>query len=134
MCDEPTGALDYETGRMILALLEKILKTNLIDRSKQISVLRALGYTTFEISYNNFIQLLMQLLISIIVGLPLGKTISIFTLKLIETSDRTYPYANGIKEIILTTSIVLIYMLLAQIIGYKDIKKWQLSQEIKDND
>lgn len=24
LCDEPTGALDYETGRMILALLEKI--------------------------------------------------------------------------------------------------------------
>ena len=28
LCDEPTGALDYETGKMVLALLEKIQKNS----------------------------------------------------------------------------------------------------------
>lgn len=110
------------------------IKTNLLDRTKQISVLRSLGYTVKEISISNYIQILLQLLVSIVVGLPLGKGISKLTLKLMETSDRTYPYANGIKEILMTISIVILYTLIAQIISSNEIKKWILSENIKDGE
>lgn len=110
------------------------IKTNLLDRTKQICVLRTLGYTTSEISFNNYIQLILQLLISSIIGFPIGKGIAVFALKMIETSKRTYPYANGIKEIIITLLIVFVYTLIAQLISAIEINKWQLSQEIKDND
>lgn len=110
------------------------IKTNYLDRAKQISVLRALGFTTKDISLNYFKQILIELFISICVGLPIGKTISTFTLKLVETSDRTYPYANGIKEVVFTVSIVLLYSIIAQLISTIEIKNWILSEKIKDGE
>lgn len=110
------------------------IKTNILDRTKQISVLRTLGYTTFEISFNNCIQLILQLLLSSIIGFPLGKGIAVFALKMIETSKRTYPYANGIKEVLITFIIVFMYMLVAQLVSTIDIKKWNISENIKDGE
>jgi putative ABC transport system ATP-binding protein len=55
LCDEPTGALDYETGKNILRLLQESCVGNFVASSTGNSVTSSAGKTVIVITHNHAI-------------------------------------------------------------------------------
>ena len=117
-----------------LVIVININNYNIIDQKKNLSIFRSLGIGYNEISNNWFIQSIIQLVTSIVIGLPLGIIFSTIMLKLISTTRREYLYASGIKEIILTIIILFSYIIICHIATIRKIKKFNVTEEIKDRD
>ena len=117
-----------------LIIVININNYNIIDQKKNLSIFRSLGIGYNEISNNWFIQSIIQLVTSIIIGLPIGILFSKVMLKLISTSRRDYLYASGIKEMLLTIIILFGYILICHIASVRKIKKFNIIEEIKDRD
>jgi putative ABC transport system permease protein len=117
-----------------LIIVININNYNIIDQKKNLSIFRSLGIRYNEISKNWFIQSAIQVVTSIIIGLPLGILFSKGMLKLISTSRRDYLYASGIKEKLLTILILFSYIFICHIASIRKIKKFNVTEEIKDRD
>ena len=107
---------------------------NIIDQKKNLSIFRSLGINYSEISKNWFIQSVVQLVTSIIIGIPIGILFSHFILKAISTTRREYMYASGIREIIITILIMFSYIVICHITSMRKLKKYNIIEEIKDRD
>ena len=108
--------------------------TNLLEQRKKLCLIKALGYQNSEISRNWFIQSIIQFIVSLVIGFPIGIYIARVALKKISTIDREYIFVNDIKMYILTAIIVLIYITISHIIVMNIFKKWNISEEIKDRE
>lgn len=107
---------------------------NLIDQKRNIALFRSLGIKQKEMSRFWFIQSIMYLVISSLIGLPFGIIISKIILKLISSFRREYVYASGFKEILLTIVLLFIYLVISHIIIMKNVKKIDIIEVMKERD
>jgi len=115
-------------------IVSNITQTNLLEQKKEICVLRTLGFTRGELSWNMFKQSLLQFLASIAIGLPAGVVIAKHALKLVSTQDRFFKYANGPLEFILTAMITLLYIVISHLVAMNVVHKWNLPENIKEKE
>lgn len=107
---------------------------NLIDQRKNLSIFRSLGFRHRDISNNLFIQSLIQWVVSIIIGLPIGIALSKYVLKMVSSTRREYIYASGINEILVTVILLFVYIFISHIINMNKLKKINIIEEMKDKD
>ena len=111
-----------------------ITRTNLLEQQKEICILRTLGFTHRELSANLFIQSLVTFICACLIGLPPGTVIARHALNLISTDDRCFRYATGVKEVLLTASIILLYIVISHLIAMRAVRKWDLVEQVKDKE
>ena len=107
---------------------------NLLDQKRNLSIFRSLGFQYNEISQNWFVQTLVQLITSIIIGLPCGILLSKFFLKTVSSSRREFIYASGINEVLFTVILLFTYMYIGHKKCMRNFKKMDIIEEIKDRD
>ena len=117
-----------------LLIVLNITATTLLEQKKELCVLRTLGFSLGEIGRNLFSQSVLRLLCSLIIGIPIGGMIAEYSLSAITTSDRLFPYVSGIKEILCTFAIVLIYIVLSHILSVRRMAAWNIVEEVKDRE
>lgn len=96
--------------------------------------MKALGFQNSEISRNWFIQSIIQLILSLIIGFPIGIYITKIAFKKISTIDREYIFVNDIKISLITILLVFIYMTISHFMIMRIFKNWKISEEIKDRE
>ena len=109
-------------------------KSTLIERKKEISVTRTLGHTVGSVSISFYIHTVIQLLLATLLCLPISFVMLNTVSEMVEGPRRTYPLTGGIKEVIITFFITLLYVSISHLLSMEEIKKWNLSENIKTNE
>lgn len=117
-----------------LTIVYNTTQTNLLERKKELCVLRTLGFQRSEISASLFVQSLLQFLFSCLVGLPTGMVVAKTALKKISTEGREYVFANGPREYLFTILLVFAYIVLSHILAMRSMKKWDLVENVKEKE
>lgn len=117
-----------------LVIVVTTMKTSLLRRQRELCVMRTLGFYRSEISFSWLIQSFIQLIFSIIIGLPLGVAAAKLILKQINTDLRTYPFSAGPREYITAALLVTSYVLLSHFFSMNSIRRWNLAEVIKSTD
>ncbi|MBR0419626.1 MAG: FtsX-like permease family protein [Erysipelotrichaceae bacterium] len=117
-----------------LVIIVNIAQTNLLEKKRELSVLRTLGFQHREVSLSWFFQSLIHLFTSCMIGLPLGGIIARIALKKLGTDTRDYVYANGFKEYMLTILLVFGYIIIGHLYTMNLMKKWNLVENVKDKE
>ena len=115
-------------------IIININANNLLDQKKNLSIFRSLGFGYAEISRSWFVQSVMQLIMSIVIGIPSGIILSKFMLKYVSSVNREFIYASGFKEIIFTVVLLFIYLYIGHRKCMKDFRKIDIIEEVKDKD
>ena len=111
-----------------------IAQTNLLEKKRELCVLRTLGFQHNDISKKWFVQSFLQFIFSCIIGLPAGMLIAKYGLEKLSTSTREYIFANSINEYIFTIILVLAYVVISHFIAMSSMKKWDLVENVKDKE
>ena len=108
--------------------------TTLEEQKHEISVLRSLGFMHSKISRNRFSQTLLQFVTAAPVGLIAGYFLARNILKTFGTVDEEYLFSSGLKEYILTLVLVFIYLAVSHMIAMRSMKKWDITENIKEKE
>lgn len=117
-----------------LLIVINIAQTNLLEKKRELCVLRTLGFQHNDISKKWFVQSFLQFIFSCIIGLPAGMLIAKYGLEKLSTSTREYIFANSINEYIFTIILVLAYVVISHFIAMSSMKKWDLVENVKDKE
>jgi ABC-type antimicrobial peptide transport system permease subunit len=117
-----------------LVIVVNTTQTNLLEQSKELCVLRTLGFSHRVVSGKLFLQSLFYFVFSYIIGTPLGVAFSKTALRQLETKEQEYPFASGIAECLLTAGLVFSYILLSHLISSRSMKKWNIVEIIKEKE
>ena len=108
--------------------------TNIQDLKKELCILRTLGFQRSEISRSRLSRLLLQLVCAIIPGILSGMLLSKYTLMLMSRPDEEFVFVSGIPEILVTIVPVLLYLLAAHFLTMNSMKKWNVTEIVKDKE
>lgn len=108
--------------------------TNLLEQKKKLSIVKALGYQQSEISRTWFVQSVIQFVLALIIGFPVGVQIAKISLQKLSTENREYIFVNNIYMYILTALLVFLYILISHAVAMKTLKKWDISENIKEKE
>ena len=117
-----------------LIIVINTAQTNLLEKKRELCVLRTLGFQHSEISRKWFVQSFLQFIFSFVIGLPLGITIAKFGLEKLGNADREYVFANSINEYLFTILIVFAYVVVSHFIAMASMKRWDLVENVKDKE
>lgn len=117
-----------------LVIVINIAQTNLLEKKRELCVMRTLGFRHNDISKKWFLQSFLQFIFSCIIGLPIGVFIAKYGLQQLSTSAREYVFANSITEYIFTILLVLAYVIISHFIAMHSMKKWDLVESVKDKE
>ena len=117
-----------------LAIVQNTARTNLLEKKKELCILRTLGFHNSEISRTWFSQSLIQFFCACAVGLPTGVLVAKATLKVISSLEREYVYSNSVKEVLFTVLLVFVYILISHILSMRTMKKWDMVETVKEKE
>jgi putative ABC transport system permease protein len=117
-----------------LVIVLNTTRTNLLEKKKELCILRTIGFQHGEISRSWFSQSILQFIVACVIGFPAGHFLAQAALDKITTPNREYIYANGIKEYILTALIVFLYMVVSHILAMHSMKKWNIVESVKEKE
>lgn len=108
--------------------------TNLLEQKKKLSLIKALGQQYSQISRNWFIQSIIQYIIALLIGLPVGVQIAKISLQKLSTENREYMFVNNIEMYLITAILVFIYIVVSHMISMKTLRNWNISESIKERE
>ena len=109
-------------------------RTNILEKKKELCILRTLGFQHGEISKSWFSQGILQYILAVILGFPLGGVVARITLERLSTNTRDYAYANTPRELLLTAAFVFGYILLSHLVAIHDMKTWDMVETVKEKE
>ena len=117
-----------------LVIVINTAQTNLLEKKRELCVLRTLGFQHSEVSRKWFVQSFLQFVCSCIIGLPSGIYIAKTALQKLSTEGREYVFANSFNEYTFTILLVLAYMVISHFIAMHSMKKWDMVESVKDKE
>ena len=117
-----------------LVIVINTAQTNLLEKKRELCVLRTLGFQHSEVSRKWFVQSFLQFVCSCIIGLPSGIYIAKIGLQKLSTEGREYVFANSFNEYIFTILLVFAYVAVSHIIAMQSMKKWDIVESVKDKE
>ena len=109
-------------------------RTNLLEKKKDLCVLRTLGIRHREISKSWFVQSVAQFLCSGVIGLLLGRAVAEATLRMLSTEQEEFVYANSPKEALITLGCVALYITVSHFAAMRDLKRWDIVENVKEKE
>ena len=110
------------------------LITNLHENKKELAILRTLGFQQSEISFSRFKQAAAQFVLSCIISFPLSAVVTKYALSLLTTVLNEFVYSSGLWEFALTGGLVFIYLVISHIAAMRSMKKWDITEIVKDKE
>ena len=106
-------------------------QTNLLEEQRRLSILRVLGVKISQISLWWLINLVIQLIVALLIGLPLGTLVARVILSGMNTASREYPFINDPRLYLITIALILVFSFFSHFICMLWIKKWNLAENTK---
>jgi hypothetical protein len=141
LCDEPTGSLDLETGRQILAVLHRLSRTggrfntlsaNIMERAVELTALRTLGMAPATIGRLVTAENLLLTLVALVPGLvfayvPAAGFMASFSSDLFRFNLEVRPttFAG-------TAAVILLVALLSQWPSLRAVRRLDLASVVRE--
>lgn len=109
-------------------------RTNLLEKKKELCILRTLGFRHGEISKSWAVQSVVQYLCACAIGLPLGRVLAEATLRRLSTAHYEFVYVNSAREILITLVCVALYVVASHFAAMRDLKRWDIVENVKEKE
>ena len=120
----------FSIGMAFIILL--IMSQNaLLEQQRQLSVLRAIGFTIFDISNVWTFQSVFQILISTLFALPVGSLVIKTLVDLASSNSQIYPFIFSIPTVLLSVLFVLLVVISCHLFAMFKIYKWNLADNTR---
>lgn len=111
-----------------------MMQTNLKEQKRSFATMRTLGYQRSAISYSNLFTSIFQFIIAISFAIPVGILLTKGLLKSISVPDQIYPFPRTWTIYVLSTIIVLGFLLLSHFLAMSGMRKWNLPESVKERE
>jgi len=115
-------------------IVTNTLQANLLEQKKDLCILRTLGFQRSELSFRMFFQSMLYYIFACVAGIPAGVLVTKVVLKKLETDGRSYPIVNAPYIYLLTTGLVLGYVIFGHIVSMRSLKRWDIVESVKDKE
>ena len=106
-------------------------RNNLQEQSLSLSILRAVGFQHHEISARWFLQTLLYMACSLLIGFPVGKMVAVKGLEVLSNSIRHLEYIPSAFQYAWTAISTFAFILAGHVITMRSMKKWDLVQNTR---
>ena len=106
----------------------------LMEQKRQISILRAVGFTLWDISNFWTIQSLSQLVLSMIFALPVGSLVSVILFKMVSSPTQIYPFIFSWTSLLFTLGFILVIIVASHLLAMLTIKRWNLAENTRSRE
>ena len=108
--------------------------TNIQDVKKELCILRMLGFQHSEISKSRLGRLFLLLVCAGMTGIICGIFIAKYSFSLMSRPDEEFIFVSGISEISIAILPVLLYLLIAHFLTMRSMRKWNVTEIVKDKE
>ena len=106
----------------------------LLEQQRQLSIMRAIGFTIFDISNIWTFQSLLQLLSSAVLGVPAGALAIYILLRLCSSSTQTYPFIFHWGVVFIALGFITLVIIACHLISMFTIKKWNIADNTRSRE
>ena len=113
---------------IILAIMSQ---NALMEMQRQLTVLRAIGFTVWNISNFWTIQSISQLLFSSIFAIPIGALSAQILFSLASSSSQIYPFVFSIPVVLMALGFVALVLISCHLITMRGISRWNIADNTR---
>ena len=106
----------------------------LLEQQRQLSIMRAIGFTIFDISNIWTFQSLLQLLSSAVLGVPAGALAIYILLKLCSSSTQTYPFVFHWGVVFIALGFIALVIIACHLISMISIRRWNIADNTRSRE
>ena len=106
-------------------------RNNLQEQSLSLSILRAVGFQHHEISARWFLQMLLYMVCSLLIGFMVGRVVAVKGLELMSNSVRRLEYIHSGFQYAWTAISTFVFILVGHIITMRSMQKWDLAENTR---
>ena len=125
------NAVSIVLGFMIVF---NMMQTNLKEQKRTFSTIRTLGYQRSEISMSNLVMSLIQYFFAMVFAIPGGILLSKLLLDGLSIPKQIFPFPHSWVMYVLSTVLVLAFLLISHFISMNSMKKWNLPECVKERE
>ena len=104
---------------------------NLHEQKLSLSVLRAIGFQQRQISARWFLQSLLYLVLSLLIGFGIGQIVAVKSMGLMNNSIRHLEYIPSAFQYAWTGISTFVFILAGHLVTMRSMKKWDLVENTK---
>ncbi|EKQ56571.1 MULTISPECIES: FtsX-like permease family protein [unclassified Clostridium] len=135
------GATQSSVGTMIMlaailliAVLYNIATINIFERQRELATLKVLGFTNNEIKKLIFHENYIISIFGMFVGLPFGKWLGSYMMKMSSTESYTIPYVVELRSYVITVILTLAFTFITNLILMRKIKSIDMLEVLKNKE
>ena len=106
----------------------------LMEQQRQLTILRSIGFTIFDISNFWTFQSFFQLLMSSLVGVPAGALSIYILLRLCSSSSQTYPFIFSWTVVLMALGFIFLVLLACHLISMISIRRWNIADNTRSRE
>ena len=119
---------------MAFIILTIMSQNALMEQQRQITVLRAIGFTVTDISNFWTIQSISQLFFSALFGLPAGALSIYILLSLASSNSQVYPFVFSWPTALMALGFILVVLLVSHLIAMRIIASWNIADNTRSRE
>ena len=119
---------------MAFIILTIMSQNALMEQQRQLTVLRAIGFTVMDISNFWTIQSVGQLFFSALFGLPVGALSIYILLSLASSNAQVYPVIFSWPTALLAIAFILVVLIVSHLIAMRIIAKWNIADNTRSRE
>ena len=119
---------------MALIILSIMTQNALLEQKRPLSVLRAVGFKTTNISNMWMVQSFLQLLISNLLAMPLGLLFCKFLFSTASSSSQIYPFVVKPLTLLICFAFILVVIIFAHMFAMISISRWNLADNTRSRE
>jgi putative ABC transport system permease protein len=111
-----------------------MMQTNLKEQKRTFATMRTLGFQRSSISNSNLFISLFQYVIAMVFAIPIGVLLSKGLLHSISVPSQIHPYPKTWVMYVVSTLLVLAFLLVSHFLVMSTMKKWNLPESVKERE
>ena len=119
---------------MAFIILAIMGQNALMEQKRQLSILRLIGFTIFDISNFWTLQSVLQLIISSILAIPAGIGFAALLFRIASSSTQVYPVIVSAGVIFITFGFIALVILSSHLLAMFSIKRWNLADNTRSRE
>ena len=111
-----------------------MMQTNLKEQKRTFATMRTLGFQRSSISNSNLFISLFQYVVAMVFAIPIGVLLSKGLLHSISVPSQIHPYPKTWVMYVVSTLLVLAFLLISHFLVMSTMKKWNLPESVKERE